>query len=260
MDVVLKRMAICQITSDPLVPQPRVSRRTLLKGSAAAAVAIGVAALPSACAAVEQPVPGTSSGPLCKGKVIDCHAHLNHRSRSTWEADDRKLIDAADKLGIDQLCCSILTPRQPATADGFRECNRWTADGMRRLNNRLRHLPGLYEQAARPDMKRIYHAENMLFIDEAEAGMSREACVRALQAEGVQAKAHTYTLQHKLPLYSEATWWHHKPIIPDLPGSEQANRTAIALPLFTAEVPELVDQYAKAFEKVWTHRKELGKG
>jgi predicted TIM-barrel fold metal-dependent hydrolase len=86
---------------------------------------------------VEQPVPGTSSGPLCKGKVIDCHAHLTHRSRATWEADDRKLIEAADKLGIDQLCCSTLTPRWPATADGFRECNQWTADGMRRFPGRV---------------------------------------------------------------------------------------------------------------------------
>jgi predicted TIM-barrel fold metal-dependent hydrolase len=96
-----------------------------------------VAALPSACAAVEQPIPGTSSGPLCKGKVIDCHAHLNHRSRSTREADDRKLIEAADKLGIDQLCCSILTPRQPATADGFRECNQWMGEAMRRFPGRV---------------------------------------------------------------------------------------------------------------------------
>jgi hypothetical protein len=62
---------------------------------------------------------------------------LNHRSRKSWEADDRKLIEAADKLGIDQLCCSILTPRRPATAEGFRECNRWTADGMRRFPDRV---------------------------------------------------------------------------------------------------------------------------
>lgn len=143
---------------------------------------------------------------------------------------------------------------------GLEERNRKAAAQVRRLNDRIVHLPGLYEQAARPDMKRIYYAENMFFLDETEAGMSREACIRALQAEGVRATAHTYTLQHKLPLYSEPTWWHHKPIIPDLPGSEQANRTAIALPLFTSEVSELVDQYAKAFEKVWAHRKELGKG
>jgi predicted TIM-barrel fold metal-dependent hydrolase len=78
-----------------------------------------------------------SSGPQPKATVIDCHAHLNHHSRSTWEADDRKLIEAADKLGIDQLCCSILTPRWPATLDGFRECNQWTADGMRRFPGRV---------------------------------------------------------------------------------------------------------------------------
>jgi predicted TIM-barrel fold metal-dependent hydrolase len=96
-----------------------------------------VATLPLSCATVEKPVHSTSNGLPRKGKVIDCHAHLTHRSRKTWEGDDRKLIEAADKLGIDQLCCSILTPRRPATADGFRECNRWTADGMRRFPGRV---------------------------------------------------------------------------------------------------------------------------
>jgi perosamine synthetase len=142
---------------------------------------------------------------------------------------------------------------------GLDERNRRAAAQVHRLNDRIAHLPGLYEQAARPDMQRIYYARNMLFLDEAQAGMSRQVCVKALQAEGVQAGAHSYTLQHKLPLYSEGAWWHHKPVIPDLPGSEQANRTAISLPIFTSEVPELVDQYVRAFEKVWAHRKELGK-
>ena len=86
---------------------------------------------------IEKPRAGTSNDLPHKGKVIDCHAHLNHRSRKTWEADDRKLIEAADKLGIDQLCCSTLTPRKPATVEGFRECNRWTADGMRRFPGRV---------------------------------------------------------------------------------------------------------------------------
>ncbi|HUV64585.1 MAG TPA: amidohydrolase family protein [Sedimentisphaerales bacterium] len=129
-------MTISQISSGPPAPKPRISRRAILKGSAA--LAMGAAALPLAhSTAVEQSVAGTSSGPLGKGKVIDCHAHLNHRSRATWEADDRKLIEAADKLGIDQLCCSILTPRKPATAEGFQECNRWMAEGMRRFPGRV---------------------------------------------------------------------------------------------------------------------------
>ena len=136
----------------------------------------------------------------------------------------------------------------------------YTSNGVaqiRRLNDRLIQLPGLYEQKTRPDCERIYYAANVLFIDEREAGMSRDGCVRALKAEGVRARSFRYPLQHKKPLYAESQWWHHKPIIPELPGSEQANATAIGLPYFTSDQPELVDQYVKAFEKVWAHRKEL---
>ena len=71
------------------------------------------------------------------GKVIDAHSHLYHHSRPDWAEADRKLIEAADKLGIDQLCCSILTPRRPASADGFRECNRWVGEAMKRFPGRV---------------------------------------------------------------------------------------------------------------------------
>ncbi|HID78170.1 MAG TPA: TetR family transcriptional regulator [Planctomycetaceae bacterium] len=129
---------------------------------------------------------------------------------------------------------------------------------VRRLNDRLLQLPGLYEQTSgRSDVQRVYYARNVLFLDEKQAGMSRRACVKALRAEGVHAAEHTYRLQHKCALYQEAGWWHHKPSIAELPGCEQANATGIRLPYFTSEVPELMEQYAKAFEKVWAHRKEL---
>jgi perosamine synthetase len=140
---------------------------------------------------------------------------------------------------------------------GLAERNAAGVAQVRRLNERLTQLPGLYEQKTRPDCERIYYSSNTLFIDESKAGMSREICVKALKAEGVRANVSNYPLQHKLPLYSEEQWWHHKPIIPELPGSEQANATAISLPYFTSEQPELVDQYIHAFEKVWTHRKQL---
>lgn len=102
-----------------------ILRRTFLQGlglAAYAAVASNAAAPPADRAAA---------------KVIDCHAHLNHRSRSSWREDDRKLIEAADKLGIDQLCCSILTPRRPSTPEGFRECNQWVAEAMERFPGRI---------------------------------------------------------------------------------------------------------------------------
>lgn len=142
--------------------------------------------------------------------------------------------------------------------EGLEERNEAGARQIRQLNDRLLQLPGLYEQTSgRKDVERLYYSWNMLFIDEAEAGMSRDAAVKALQAEGVRADALHYTLQHKLPLYSEEEWWDHKPEIPELPGSEKANATCIALPYFTAEVAELAEQYVNAFEKVWANRKEL---
>ncbi len=128
---------------------------------------------------------------------------------------------------------------------------------VRSLNDRILDLPGLYEQKALPGAKRLYYSWNMLFIDEKEAGMSRAAAVKALKAEGVRAEAHKYTLQHKLALYKEKQWWHHAPILPELPGSEQVLATSIGLPYFTKPVPEVIEQYVKAFKKVWAHRKEL---
>ena len=124
--------------TSPRMPEsrPHVSRRMLLKTSLAAA-ALGATPPSVRGGTFEQSASGVSDGPPREGKVIDCHAHLTHHSRPTWEADDRKLIEAADKLGIDQLCCSTLTPRWPATLDGFRECNQWTADGMRRFPGRV---------------------------------------------------------------------------------------------------------------------------
>jgi len=142
----------------------------------------------------------------------------------------------------------------------LRSLNQRNAAGVeqvRRLNDRLVQLPALFEQRTRPDAKRLYYSSNMLFLDETKAGVSRAALVKALQAEGVKARAYSYRLQHKCPLYQEEKWWHHPPTIPELPGSEEANRTAIALPYFTSQAPELIEQYASAFEKVWGHRKEL---
>jgi len=69
--------------------------------------------------------------------VIDCHAHLHHHSNARWRELDKALIDAADKLGIDQLCCSILTPARPSGPEQFRECNRWVAEAMERFPRRV---------------------------------------------------------------------------------------------------------------------------
>ena len=116
-----------------------MKRRDFLTATAGATLAGGWLAA-NASAKEGNDLPKKVKSPLWQGRdfpIIDAHAHMFHRSRSNWDELDRKLIVAADKLGIDQLCCSILTPKRPATAEGFRECNRWMADDMRRFPGRV---------------------------------------------------------------------------------------------------------------------------
>jgi perosamine synthetase len=129
---------------------------------------------------------------------------------------------------------------------------------LRRLNRRIAELPGVSYPYTRPDAKRVYWASNLIFIDEKKAGAPKDALLKALRAEGVQASPGNYDEQHRFKLYSEAKWWHHPVTIPqDLHGTTQVNRQAVRLPIFHAEAPELIEQYGKAFEKVWAHRSEL---
>lgn len=130
---------------------------------------------------------------------------------------------------------------------------------VRRLNDRLTALPGLTEPRCRPDQKRVYYNASMLLLDEKKAGFKRDALLKALQAEAVRASIWDYPEQHKLKIYSEAKWWHHAPVIPaSMPGNAQVNSTHIFMPLVHGEAPELLDQWVKAFEKVWANRAQLG--
>lgn len=143
---------------------------------------------------------------------------------------------------------------------GLNECNSLVNSQVRKLNDRLTQLPGLTEPRCRPDQKRVYYGNNMLLLDEAKAGFTRAALLKVLQAEGVRTSALDYPEQHKFKIYSEAKWWHHPPEVPGiLPGCAQVNRSSLTVPLFYAEVPELVEQYGEAFEKVWAHRANLAK-
>jgi dTDP-4-amino-4,6-dideoxygalactose transaminase len=141
---------------------------------------------------------------------------------------------------------------------GLDERNAVVAKNIRALNDRLIQLPGLAEPRVRPDQVRVYYNGNMLLFDEKKAGFPRAALLKALQAEGARASVWAYPEQHKLKIYSEAKWFHHAPVIPEsMPGSAEVNRTHIFLPLIHGDAPELIDQYGKAFEKVWAHRAGL---
>jgi len=67
--------------------------------------------------------------------IIDCHAHIRG-SRPSKDDTDLLLIRAADKLGIDKLCCSTLCKR-PATLEGFRGANQQLLGAMKRFPDRV---------------------------------------------------------------------------------------------------------------------------
>jgi predicted TIM-barrel fold metal-dependent hydrolase len=78
-----------------------------------------------------------AAGSAGKVKVIDAHAHLSHHGSPDYLERDRQLIDAADRLGIDQLCCSLLSPRHPTDPEEFRRCNDWAAEAAKRYPGRI---------------------------------------------------------------------------------------------------------------------------
>lgn len=131
---------------------------------------------------------------------------------------------------------------------------------VRELNDRIKHLPGLREPFCRPDIQRVYYNHNTWFLDADKAGFTRDQLCKALQAEGVKATAGSYRQQHTCDVYHEAKWWHHAPAIPaKLPGSDQISRTRFHVPVMFEDVPELIEQYTKAFEKVWAHKDAVAK-
>jgi len=132
--------------------------------------------------------------------------------------------------------------------------NALVEKNVRALNDRLVQLPGVTEPRCRPDQQRVYYHKNMLLVDFKSLGLSRDAIIAALKAEGVQADMWDYPEQHKKQIYAEAKWWHHPPVIPEtMPGTEYVNANHIFLPLLYGEAPEVIEQYAAAWEKVWSH-------
>jgi predicted TIM-barrel fold metal-dependent hydrolase len=108
-----------------------LTRRRFLAASAVGAGVVmtgqgspGVAAVADAGGAAKKPL------------VIDCHAHLAFRASPDLPGDDASVLEAADKLGIDRLCCSVL-PKRPASVEGFQAANRVMAAAAKRHPERL---------------------------------------------------------------------------------------------------------------------------
>ncbi len=170
----------------------RISRRTLLASPATLA-----------------------AGPQAETlRAIDCHAHLTHRSNPAWERLDRALIDAADKLGIERLCCSTLPPRRPATPRSWRECNEWTAGSVRRHRGRVLgwvHVNPGYREALE-DTRRLVEDQGFIGVklyneyraDEPVLFPLVELCIQ-LRVPILHHAGHTMWLQQSQPRISDGS-------------------------------------------------------
>lgn len=108
-----------------------LTRRKFLAGSAiGAGVVMSGRGWPAVAAVADRG--GAAKKPL----VIDCHAHLDFRQSPDLPGNDALVLEAADRLGIDQLCCSVL-PQRPATVEGFQAANRVMAAAAKRHPERL---------------------------------------------------------------------------------------------------------------------------
>ena len=86
---------------------------------------------------------------------IDCHMHVNGGGHTwSWDHNDR-IIDAADRLGIDQLACSIPVMRGMPEMAQVRTCNDGVLEAMSRYPGRILGycyiVPGYPESIAEID-------------------------------------------------------------------------------------------------------------
>ncbi len=148
-----------------------------------------------------------------KVKVIDAHAHLAHHSNPDWAERDRQLIEAADRLGIDQLCCSLLTPRRPATPEDCRQANDWAAEAARRYPGRILCYcyvnPG-YVKEAREEVSRCVEKLGFIGVKLYNEYVATEPVVWPLIEQVTELRVpllhhagHTYWLEPPQPRISD---------------------------------------------------------
>lgn len=128
------------------------------------------------------------------------------------------------------------------------------------LSRRLEKL-GINTFLPPADVERMY----FLFIvqnDESRTGLTTDRLVAALRAEGCEVVRPKYPLLHQQPVFTEGRFIEiarlqsfPRESLPtyrpdELPRTTAANATLIQLPSFPSADRPLLDQYAKAFEKV----------
>lgn len=195
--------------------------------------------------------------------------------------DDYELYERATCLGDITRIIELQTParRFAATSFGIKtriapvsaaiarvqlkhlaEHNHRRNDNLQYLSHRLEPL-GFDTYLPPPHVERTYF-EYLVRPDPDRTGLPNDVLLEALGREGCAVGLPRYPLVHQQPFFTEG---HYRAVLrsdrddlPDytqlhLPVTEAANESLIKLPSFPQAGRELLDQYARAFEKVIQH-------
>lgn len=141
------------------------------------------------------------------------------------------------------------------------------AENNKRRNESIRYLSARLEPLGLKTFLPPAHIERVYFMfvvenDERRTGLATSRLAKALQAEGCEIAQPRYPLLHQQPIFTERKYvdiarLQHLPANalptyrPDaLPRTVAANDRIIQLPVFARAERALLDQYARAFEKV----------
>ena len=192
--------------------------------------------------------------------------------------DDREYMERATCLGDIVRVLDLESPAQRFAATGFgmktrmaplsaavgrvqlRHLDARNATRKRNiewLNYRLERL-GFQAYPAPPGTERVYFENLVRYRPEAFAGLPLADVIAALEAEGCLVSHPRYPLVHQQPFFTEGHWKRiaRIPDPPDLvspdglPRTQALQQDMLRLPTFPRHTPELLQQYAVAFEKV----------
>lgn len=139
--------------------------------------------------------------------------------------------------------------------------NARRAANIEALGARLRPL-GFETFPSPPGTTRVYFEHLVKYDPAAFGGLPVEALLAALQAEGCEVSGPRYPLVHEQPIFTEGHWRtiarladgdHADWRPPQLPASAAVQRNMLRLPTFPWAEAVLIDQYARAFEKLHAH-------
>lgn len=90
---------------------------------------------------------------------IDCHSHVRGGPWDIGSPSPKWLVEAADRLGIDSLCCSIPIGGRAAAPEEFRACNEDLLKAMKEYPGKILGYcfvdPGFQKEALEEIEKRI---------------------------------------------------------------------------------------------------------